>query len=101
MKRDNETRAALARVTESHRLLCEDGEIPIWRDFDTEETRMRTVPGAPVIRVKEDAMCDLFNEDDRPITDERVRTFLCDIARRPDSYGHLLVGGRWPPATGV
>jgi hypothetical protein len=94
MKRDDETRTALARLAESHRLHCEDGELLIWRDFDTEETRLRTVPGAPVIRVKEDALCDLFNEDDSAITDERVLALLCAIARRPDSYGHLLVGGR-------
>lgn len=91
MERDDQTRAVLARLAESNRLTCGDSAFDIWRDFDTEETRIRTKSGTAPIRIDEDALCDFVNEAGFEITDERIRELLCAIATQPDRYGRGIV----------
>jgi hypothetical protein len=89
---DAELRAVLASISKSRKLPCDDGtELEIWRDFDSEETRMRPAPSAPVIRVDEARLGDFINAEKIAVSEETISRLLIDICRRPDKYGALVI----------
>jgi len=89
---DAELRAVLATVANTRKLRCADGtELEIWRDFDSEETRMRPAPNAPVIRVDEARLGDFINEEKITVSEETITRLLVDICRQPDKYQKLVI----------
>lgn len=89
---DAELRAVLGIVAKSRTLLCDDGTVlEIWRDFNSEETRMRPAPGAPVIRVDEARLGDFVTEEKIPVSEEEIRRLLIDICNRPDKYRAIVI----------
>ena len=91
---DEEIRAILERLCESHKLPYKSGTLDVWRHFASEETRMRGDPGSATVRVSEKHLLNLVNEQGGVVTDERIKELLCDIYRRPRRYpGIALLGG--------
>jgi hypothetical protein len=91
---DEEIRAILERLCESHKLPYKSGTLDVWHHFDSEETRMRGDPGSATVRVSERHLLHLVNEQGGAVTDKRIKELLCDIYRRPRRYpGIALTGG--------
>jgi hypothetical protein len=91
---DEEIRAILERLCDSHKLLYKRGTLEVWHHFASEETRMRGDPGSATVRVSEKHLLHLVNEQGGAVTDERIKELLCDIYRRPRRYpGVALPGG--------
>lgn len=82
---DEEIEAVLQRLDGSHKLPCSGGTLEVWRDFDSEETRIR-IPRGPMVRVDEHHLRDLVNEQAGTVTDDRIIQLLCDIYRQPGRY---------------
>jgi hypothetical protein len=91
---DEELRAILERLCDSHKLPYKSGTLDVWHHFDSEETRMRGDPGSATVRVSERHLLHLVNEQGGAVTDKRIKELLCDIYRRPRRYpGIALPGG--------
>ena len=91
---DEDIRAILERLCESHKLPYKSGTLDVWHHFDSEETRMRGDPGSATVRVSERHLLHLVNEQGGAVTDKRIKELLCDIYRRPRRYpGIALPGG--------
>ena len=91
---DEEIRAILERLCDSHKLPYKSGTLDVWHHFDSEETRMRGDPGSATVRVSEKHLLHLVNEQGGAVTDKRIKELLCDIYRRPRRYpGIALPGG--------
>ena len=91
---DEEIRAILERLCESHKLPYKRGTLDVWHHFDSGETRMRGDPGSATVRVSEKHLLHLVNEKGGAVTCERIKELLCDIYRRPRRYpGIALTGG--------
>jgi len=91
---DEEIRAILERLCESHKLPYKSRTLDVWHHFASEETRMRGEPGSATVRVSEKHLLHLVNEQGGAVTDERIKELLCDIYRRPRRYpGIALLGG--------
>ena len=50
---DQEIRAIVERLCESHKLPYKSGTLDVWHHFGSEETRMRGDPGSATVRVSE------------------------------------------------
>lgn len=91
---NEEVRATLERLCDSHKLPYKSGTLDVWHHFGSEETRMRGDPGSATVRVSEKHLLHLVNEQGGAVTDKRIKELLCDIYRRPRRYpGIALPGG--------
>lgn len=70
---DEEIRAILERLCDSHKLPYKSGTLDVWHHFDSEETRMRGDPGSATVRVSEKHLLHLVNEQGGAVTDERIK----------------------------
>jgi len=87
---DEEIESILKHLEESHQISCDGLTLDLWRDFDSEETRLRK-PGGHMVRVDEEGLYDFVNEQGGAITEERIKKLLCAIHSRPTSYPGVVV----------
>ena len=89
MTRDDRLEGTLRGLDEQHVLGCDGKLFEVWRDFDTEETRIRTARGTAVVRIFEHRLADVLSSAQKPLSETVVAQILCAIASAPLQFPHV------------